>query len=90
MAMFGSEIGSEVYIVGDRFGVLVGRLFRTIGPGSVDMVSPSNGALEQAERKRTVATFGSNASNFGSNEMKQINTGQYFLKIKLNISNNYC
>jgi len=54
MSLFGSKIGSEVDIVGGRFGVSVSRLIRTIGPGSVDMVSPSNGALEQAERKRTV------------------------------------
>ena len=54
MSLFGSEIGSEVDIVGDRFGVSAGRFMRTIGPGSVDMVSPSNGAEEQAESKRTV------------------------------------
>ena len=44
MSLVGSEIGSEVDIVGDRFGVSVGRLGRTIGPGSVAMFSPSNGA----------------------------------------------
>ncbi len=40
----GSEIGSEVEIVGDGFGVSVGRFIRTIGPGGVALVSPSNGA----------------------------------------------
>ena len=38
----GSEVGSEVDIVGDGFGVSVGRFIRTIGPESVAIVSPSN------------------------------------------------
>ncbi len=54
MSLLGSEIGSEVDIVGDRFGVSVGRFIRTIGPESVAMVSPCNGASEQAESNRTV------------------------------------